>query len=73
MKSNANEQVLFALRDVVSTTLKCWLDENKSELLHVFREVIGENAFSKKQAEKPASKSAVQFLDTAAGGSTPKR
>jgi Helix-turn-helix domain len=65
MKSNANEQVHFALQEVVSTTLKCWLDENKPELLHVFREVIGQNAIFKKPADKPASKSEVQFLDTA--------
>ena len=65
MKSNANEQILFALQEVVSTALKSWLDENKSELLHVLREIISENAFCKKPADKPTSKSEVQFLDTA--------
>lgn len=35
MNSNANEQILVALQQVVGTTLKSWLDDNKAELMQV--------------------------------------
>jgi hypothetical protein len=37
MKSKANEPVLAALQQVVGTTLKNWLDENKAEVLQALR------------------------------------
>ena len=64
MTSNANEQVLFALQDVISTALKRWLDENKPELLHAFREAFGQNSVLKRHPDDTASKSEVQFLGT---------
>ncbi len=64
MESNANEQILFALQEVVSTTVKRWLDENKAELFHAFREAIGQNSALNRHPEKVAPKSQPQFLDT---------
>ena len=64
MKSNANEQILFALQEVVGTAVKRWLDDNKPELLRAFGEASGQNSALQKQPERAVSKSEPQFLDT---------
>ena len=43
MKSTADGTLLAVLQSTVSTTLKQWLDDNKTEFLRVAREAIRDN------------------------------
>ena len=40
MNSNANELVLAALQQVVGDALKCWLDDNKPDVLHAIQVAV---------------------------------
>jgi hypothetical protein len=40
MKSKPNNEILAALQQVVGTTLKKWLDENKADVLHALRAAV---------------------------------
>ncbi len=64
MTSKANELILLALQEVVGTTLKCWLDENKPEVLEALREGVARNSLFKGQSDTTAPKSEPQFMDT---------
>lgn len=69
MKSNANEQVLSALQQVVGATLKNWLDENKAEVIQALREAVPTPQTppppAKTTAEAVEEKRQPQFLNTA--------
>ncbi len=64
MRSKANEPILLALQEVVGTTLKCWLDENKPEVLQAVQEAVTKNSLNERKSVRTAPKSEPQFMDT---------
>lgn len=62
MKSTAGGTLLALLQSTVSTTLKQWLDDNKTELLRVAREAMLDNERTKREQQHTRSG---QFLTVA--------
>src|SRR5262249_23321114 len=66
MYSKANQQVLSALQQVISVTLKHWLDENKADVLQAIGSAVG----APKMLPLPANRAQIeekrqlQFLTT---------
>ncbi|HEY5911347.1 MAG TPA: helix-turn-helix domain-containing protein [Verrucomicrobiae bacterium] len=67
MNSNANEQVLTALQQVVGATLKSWLYENKAEVIQALRAAVPTPQVPTPPAKTAlaATKAEPQFLNTA--------
>jgi excisionase family DNA binding protein len=63
MKTTANEPVLAALKQVVGTSLKNWLDEHEADVLQALRAAIAER--QPPPARMPEAKREPQFLNTA--------